>query len=57
MTLANTLALLDDTHARLMHMLAECPPRRHRSTDEPELDGLGYATPPESPTAPEGIEP
>ena len=56
MTLAATLALLDDTHTRLMQMLAECPPRRHRSTDPPEFDGLGYATQPEIPTAPEGIE-
>ena len=56
MSLADTLALLDDCHARATRMLAECPPRRHRSTDPPEFDGLGYATQPEIPTAPEGIE-
>lgn len=56
MTLADTLALLDDCHARAMQMLAEIPPRRYRADDPPGFDGLGYATQPEIPTAPEGIE-
>ena len=56
MSLAATLDDLDDSLARVHRMLSECPPRRHRSTDPPEFDGLGYATQPEIPTAPEGIE-
>lgn len=43
MTLYDTLAMLEECHARAMHMLAECPPRRQRSGDAQALDGLGYS--------------
>lgn len=51
MTLADTLVLLDDCHARALRMLSEIPPRRYREGDE--FDGLGYLAPPEIPSAPE----